>query len=153
MSDNNSSLILLSKANQMLAECKTIDDVKDLMDKAATAKFYARKHKLGKEAVGHAREIEIRAEILLGEFLKEMEKNKGGKPVEQDDRLNNVINQDDSVKPPTYKNLGLTRDLASESQRLADLPEDEKEKVISGKMSNCTGLRFRLFEFSLTKSG
>ena len=44
------------------------------MDIASAAKHYAQKHKLGKEAVNHAREIEIKAEILLGEFLLEMEK-------------------------------------------------------------------------------
>ena len=78
------SLALLSRATQMLAEVKTIDDAKYLMDIASTAKHYARKHKLGKEAVSHAREIEIKAEILLGEFLAEIEKNKGA--VEHADR-------------------------------------------------------------------
>lgn len=41
------------------------------------AKLYAKKHKLGNEAVGHAHEIEISAEIKLGEILKDMEKNTG----------------------------------------------------------------------------
>ena len=67
----------------MLAEVQSIDDAKNLMDTASAAKHYAQKHKLGKEAVGYAREIEIRAEILLGEFLAEMRKNKGGEPLEQ----------------------------------------------------------------------
>ena len=47
------------------------------MDVASSAKHYAQKHGLGKEAVGFAKSIEISAEIKLGEFLKEMEKNKG----------------------------------------------------------------------------
>jgi hypothetical protein len=55
------SLAILTKANQMLAEVKTIDDAKNLMDIASSAKHYAQKHKLGKDAVNHAREIEIRA--------------------------------------------------------------------------------------------
>ena len=100
------SLALLSRATQMLAEVKTIDDAKYLMDIASTAKYYARKHKLGKEAVSHAREIEIKAEILLGEFLTEMEKNKGGDPVDHADRVED---------PLTLRKMEITKDLSSES--------------------------------------
>ena len=126
------SLTLLSNANRMLAECKTIDEAKNLMDIASAAKHYAQKHKLGKEAVGHAQEIEIRAEILLGEFLTQMEKNKGGKPVNSEDRLE---------KPVTLPEIGVTRNLSSESQRLASLPKEEKEKVISGKVPKKNAIR------------
>jgi len=62
------------------------------------AKHYAQKHKLGKEAVGYAREIEISAEILLGEFLAEMRKDKGGKPVEYVDGY--------GINPPTLAEIG-----------------------------------------------
>ena len=99
----------------MLAEVQSIDDAKNLMDTASAAKHYAQKHKLGKEAVGYAREIEIRAEILLGEFLAEMRKNEGGKPVERVDRFN--------INPPTLAEIGISRDLSSEAQVLATLPE------------------------------
>jgi len=124
------SLALLSNANRMLAEVKTVDDAKQLMDVASSAKHYAQKHQLGKDAVSHAYEIEIRAEIKLGEFLRDMEKNKGGNPDLQ------PINREDRLdEPPTYKELGITLNLASESQRLADLPEEEQEKVITKKKS------------------
>lgn len=129
------SLVLLSKANQMLAEAKTIDEAKYLMDIASAAKHYAQKHKLGKEAVDHAREIEIRAEILLGEFLREMEKNRGAMGIGK-----SVLPKGEDT-PPTYKEVGITYKEASESQRLASLPEPEKEKVIKGKISKSTVLR------------
>jgi len=123
------SLALLSRATQMLAEVKTIDDAKYLMDIASTAKHYARKHKLGKDAVGHAKEIEIKAEILLGKFLAEMEKDKGGKPKSK------PIYQEDRLKLTTYKEIGVSHNLAFESQQLASLSEEQKEKVITGKLS------------------
>ena len=91
------------------------------------AKHYAQKHKLGKEAVGYAREIEIRAEILLGEFLAEMRKNKGAAA--------NAIDRDNGVQPPTYTEIGISPDLAFEAQVLATLPESDQNDVISGKTS------------------
>lgn len=133
---NENSLVLLSKANQMLAECKTIDEAKDLMDIASAAKHYAQKHKLGKEAVNHAREIEIRAEILLGEFLKQMEKNKGTLKVG-----NAVVTPGYHGKIPTLAEIGVTKKESSESQRLANLPESEKEKVILGKIPKKNAIR------------
>ena len=123
------SLALLSRATQMLAEVKTIDDAKYLMDIASTAKHYARKHKLGKDAVGHAKEIEIKAEIMLGEFLTEIEKSKGGNPNLQ------PVNHADRLEPSTLSEIGVTRNLSSESQQLAGLSEEQKEKVIKGKLS------------------
>ncbi len=82
-----SNLVKLDQATRMLAEIKTVDDAKSLMDIASAAKHYARKHGLGKEAVSYARTIEVSAEIKLGEILKPMEKNKGGDPVSHDDRV------------------------------------------------------------------
>ena len=123
------SLALLSRATQMLAEVKTIDDAKYLMDIASTAKHYARKHKLGKDAVGHAKEIEIKAEIMLGEFLTEIEKSKGGNPNLQ------PVNHADRLEPSTLTEIGVTRNLSAEAQTLAGLLEEQKEKVIKGKLS------------------
>lgn len=73
------SLTILSDATRMLSEARKPEDAKDIMDMAAAAKIYAKKHGLGKEAVGYAQEIEIEAEIRLGEILKDMDKNKGTK--------------------------------------------------------------------------
>ena len=129
------SLALLSRATQMLAEVKMIDDAKYLMDIASTAKHYARKHKLGKDAVGHAKEIEIKAEILLGKFLAEMEKDKGGKPKSK------PIYQEDRLKLTTYKEIGVSHNLAFESQQLASLSEEQKEKVITGKVPKKNAIR------------
>ena len=114
----------------MLAEVKTIDDAKLLMDIAAAAKLYARKHDLGKEAVAYAHEIEIRAEIKLGEILAVMEKNKGGNP---DLQPVDVLDQLD--EPPTLAEIGVSKDLSAESQALAALPAEKKEKVVKGETS------------------
>jgi hypothetical protein len=124
------SLALLNNATRMLAEVSTIDDTKQLMDMATAAKVYARKHSLGKEAVQYAQEIEIRAEIKLGEILAATEKNRGGnpnlQPVAQEYRLD---------IPPTLEEMSITKRLSAESQTLAALPEETQEKVATGETS------------------
>ena len=129
MTNEKNSLALLSNASKMLAEIKTIDDAKNLMDTAAAVKLYAQKHKLGKEAVGHAHEIEIRAEKKLGEMLEVMEKNKGAMGIGT-----SVVNQDDRT-PTTLAEIGITKNLSSEAQTLAQIEEDVFEKVATGKKS------------------
>ena len=102
------SIALLNNATKMLAEVQSIDDAKNLMDTASAAKHYARKHGLGVEAVTFARSIEIASEIKLGEFLQLMEKNKGAAA--------NALVPDEGVQPPTYTEIGISYDLASEAQ-------------------------------------
>ena len=124
------SIALLNNATKMLAEVRSIDDAKNLMDTASAAKHYARKHGLGVEAVTFARSIEIASEIKLGEFLQLMEKNKGGPA--------NALNMVEGIQPPTYTEIGISYNLASEAQILATLPESDQSDVISGKTSKKT---------------
>ena len=56
-----------------------------------------------------------------------MEKNKGAAA--------NAVSMVDSVQPPTYVEIGISRNLASEAQVLATLPEPDQNDVISGKKS------------------
>ena len=121
------SIALLNNATKMLAEVHSMDDAKNLMDTASAAKHYARKHGLGVEAVTFARSIEIASEIKLGEFLQLMEKNKGAAA--------NAVYSANSVQPPTYTEIGISRNLAFEAQVLATLPESDQNDVISGKTS------------------
>jgi hypothetical protein len=128
--EETKSIAILGNATRMLAEVQTIDDAKQLLDIAASAKLYARKHNLGKEAVNYAHGIETQAEIKLGEILIQMDKNKGAKGIGK-----SVIHNDDSTIPPTLSELGVSLNLSSESQLLAKLPEDEKIKIIQGTKS------------------
>ena len=121
--EETKSIALLGSATKMLAEVQTIDDAKQLMDLASSVKLYARKHKLGKEAVDYAHSIETQAEFKLGEILSQMEKNKG--LLKQGNNLP-AISMDDSTIPPTLSELGISLNLSSEAQALAKLPEIRK---------------------------
>lgn len=68
-------LAKLDKATQMLAEAKTLDEVKGIMDIAEAARTYARAAKLGLEAQNHAAEIALTAKRKAGDFLGQLDKN------------------------------------------------------------------------------
>ena len=79
--DNSTSspLAKLSAATRALAEARTLDQVKHIMDVAEAARTYARAAKLGLEAANHAAEVKLRAERKAGEMLSELaEQSKEG---------------------------------------------------------------------------
>lgn len=69
------ALAKLSAATYALAEAKTLDDVKQIMDIAEAARTYARAAKLGLEAANHAAEVKLRAERKAGEMLAQLERD------------------------------------------------------------------------------
>ena len=83
------------------------------------------------ESINHVHEIEIEAEIKLGEILKDMDKNKGA--ANAVDMINRV--------PPTLAEIGVSIELSSEAQALADLPEAASgcysDRDFSGDIEAC----------------
>jgi len=76
--DHSSQLANLDRARQMLAECRTLPEVKKIRDIAEAAKVYAKAAHLGREAQNYAAEIAVRASRKAGEILKQLNKSKGG---------------------------------------------------------------------------
>ena len=139
MSDQLSKL---SDATRMLAEVRDAKDAKLLMDKAAAAKHFATKHKLGKEAVANAHEIMVRAEAMMGEFLQAMEKagpqysRGGGSKGSKREPLPNT--------PPTLADVGVTKRESSQAQKLAALKSKEPKKfeaVATGEKTKTQAIR------------
>ncbi len=127
--DEPREIILLSSAQRALAEAKTVDEVKDLRDKAVAVKAYAKKARLGKDLVVDASIIRLRAERKLGELLREVELadsapgNQYTGPIETDAKSD--------AGPVSLAELGISRSDSSRSQRVATLPEDEFERYIA----------------------
>lgn len=63
-----SSLALLSDATRMLAEAKTLDELRQIRDVAVAAAAYARAHQLGRDAQRYAVEIAARASRRMAEL-------------------------------------------------------------------------------------
>lgn len=121
------SLILFTQANKMLAEATTIQKAKELKSLALTAAEWAKQKKLGNEAVQYARGYALEADRKIGELLKETERAKG--------KRTDLVPKEYQVERPTLADLGLTKKESSNAQFLANLPEEDFDKIKNGSMT------------------
>jgi len=100
-----------------IKECRKIDEIADLKNKAAALELYSKQaHNF--EAERQCREIRIRAERQCGVLLKETVKRGG-------DRKSKSNSCDTSLI-----DAGITHDQSAKFQKLAAIPEDTFEKDI-----------------------
>jgi N6-adenosine-specific RNA methylase IME4 len=121
-------LILLTKAEKALLEATSLDEVRDLRDKAAAVKAYAKKAQLGQKAVIHASVIKLRAERRIGEILQAVELADSAPGNQYTGRLEPSA---DSTGPVFLRDLGITKADSSRSQRIADLPAELFEQYLA----------------------
>lgn len=119
------SLVKLDQATRMLAEIRTIDDAKDLIDLAEAARVYAKQVELGLEAQNHAAEIKLRAQRRAGEILSQIE----GQPGTRTDLLTSV-DPLPRLKQDIYNETGINKFEAHQWQTIAKMPELAFEKFI-----------------------
>lgn len=127
---NDLVVLQLDKANIALREAKTIQETKSIADVAQAAEIYAKRQKLGEEAVNYAYSIKIDALAKLGRMLKETERNQGALPGKTGVKGEPVLDA-----TPTLAELGLTKKESSIAQKLASLPEDHFQAVKAGTES------------------
>jgi len=133
--EESKSLQTISKARQMLAEAKTLDDVLMIRDKAEAVRVYAAAAKLGLESQNEAAEIKIRAERKAGELLREMPKNEGAKGKIQEHLTGgNIMLPPD--EQPTLAELGVEKMQSHRWQTMAELPEEEFEEFVAETKEN-----------------
>jgi N6-adenosine-specific RNA methylase IME4 len=111
------ALAKLDKATQMLAEAKSLDEVKNIMDIAEAARTYARAAKLGLEAYNHAAEVKARAERKAGEFLKQLDHGKQNYHADNNTEFKEVIEENNIPIASAYR-----------WQQVAEMPELVFEK-------------------------
>ncbi len=70
-------LAVLDQASRILAEAKSLDDIKTIRDKAEAARTYARAAQLGLSIQNRAAEVKLRAERKAGQYLSSL-KLRGG---------------------------------------------------------------------------
>jgi len=114
----------LDAAKQLLAEAKTIQDAKKIVDMAQAAEIYAKRQRLGEDAIGYAHDIKLEALRLLGTMLQATKRAKpavgskiiGSKRVPMKDPT------------PTLADLGLDKKTSMLARRVANLsPEKFKD--------------------------
>lgn len=132
------ALAKLGDATRMLAEIRDLPSAKQVMDLAAAAEHYARKAKLGADAVSYASGIKLDAERKLGEYLRDTPKAPAGRPREIGSDEEPII-----VKPipPTLAEMGISKKLSAEAQRLAEIPDETFAKVKAGEIKPSMAIR------------
>lgn len=127
---NDTVIVRLEAARTALAEAKTIQQTKAISDVAAAAEIYARRQKLGEEAIDFAHAVKIEALRKLGEFLRDAPKAEGragpgrGKAGAEAGPA--------FTDAPTLAELGVDKKTSSLAQKLAELPEKDFEAVRDG---------------------
>lgn len=116
--DQPRQLVLLTQAQQALAQATSLDEIKDIRDKAEAARKYVESAQLGLSLQNHAAEIKLRAERRAGELLAEL-KLAGG------DRRSTVAGSS-----LTLEELGISKHQSSRWQREAAVPEDVFERFL-----------------------
>ncbi|MFZ5589609.1 MAG: DNA N-6-adenine-methyltransferase [Pseudomonadota bacterium] len=114
----------LDTARKALAEAKTIQETKRILDVAAAAEILAKRQKLGEEAVQYATAIKVEALAQLGRMLKETPLHKGGRPSKTDTKSVSVF--------PKLEEFGIDAKTSKLAQDIAALPEEKFEAVKSG---------------------
>lgn len=125
MNDENKGLIKLDQATRMLAEIKTVDDAKSIINLAEAARVYAKQVELGLEAQNHAAEIKIRAQRRAGEILSKIESQQGRRSTSNTDVRS-------PGKVETYRGLDISVPDAERWQKIAGITEEQFEAVIAG---------------------
>jgi N6-adenosine-specific RNA methylase IME4 len=111
-SDSN-EISLLEQAKALLARASSVDEVKDVRDRAEALRMYAKQAGLGLDMQNQAAEVKLRAERRAGELLDP----KMGRPEK--------VSHD-----ATLSELGISRSQSSRWQRIASLPEAAFESYI-----------------------
>ncbi len=125
VAQDDSVIISLQRASTALAEAKTIQHTKKIIDVSAAAEIYAKRQHLGEAAVAMATSIKVEALRKLGEMLKATPKATGGDA--QRTRF-----QKSTESPETLAELGIDKKTSSVAQALANLSDAAFEEVREG---------------------
>ena len=115
-------LLKFDAAKQAIETASSIDEVKDIRNKAEAFRAYAKQAHLSLGMQNKCAEIKVRAERRAGELLGEMEKNPGGDP-----RPNNIM----LLGPPKLSEIGISKIQSSRWQQMASIPESVFEDHIA----------------------
>lgn len=116
-------LIRYEAARNALQVASTVDEAKDIRDKAEAMAAYARQAR-DTELIQWATEIKVRSERRAGQLLAEMPKNSGK-------LRNSSPSHDGRATTPTLASLGITYNDSSRWQKLAAIDEEKFEAAVA----------------------
>ena len=121
----------LNDARNALAEARTIQDTKKVLDAAIAQEIFWKRQKMSEELVAQATEFKVEALRQLGTMLKATERNTGARGTGN--------NQYEVRLPisttPTLAEMGIDKKTSKLAQDIASLPEEKFEAVKRGVIS------------------
>jgi hypothetical protein len=126
-------------ARQALVEACTVDEVKDIRDRAVAMQVYAQQAK-DCELIERATEIRLRAERRLGEMMADQPKAPAGRPPKEEIGFseNPIFSPEKSM---TLADAGIDKNLAHRARTAASMsPEQFEAKVADAKASAVSAL-------------
>jgi N6-adenosine-specific RNA methylase IME4 len=115
------ALLGVEQARQFLAKSKSVDEVRNVADKAAAVALYLRSRNASIESQNDAAEIRMRAERRLGQLTAELDKHPGGRPGKTRDNASPVL---------SLRELGIDKDKSKKWQALAAVPDKKFESYV-----------------------
>lgn len=122
-------LVKLDIAKAALIEAKTIQETKSILDIAVAAETYAKRQKLGEDAIHYATSIKVEALAQLGRMLKETPRATGGEYGGKS-KIDGTRSEPSNPQP-TLSDLGLDKKTSKLARDIASLPNEQLEKVKS----------------------
>lgn len=114
------TLVRFEAARYALEQARSIDEVKDVRDKAEALRMYCKQAGESLEMQNAVAEIKIRAERRAGELLAEMPKLHGARPADTDLR---------DVSP--LEDIGISYQQSSRWQQIASVPQPIFERHVA----------------------
>lgn len=118
------TLIRYETAKAALAECRTVDEVKEIHDKAEAVRVYARMAEDVQLEIDAA-EIRLRAERRMGLLLRDMNLHRGGRPKK-------TGSDEEPVSEPSVRlvDLGIDKKLSSRAQKVGGIADRAFDAIV-----------------------
>jgi len=134
------ALIRYEAARSALAECKRVDEVKDIIDKAEAMRVYGRMANDVSLEIDAA-EIRLRAERRLGQIEAQLKAegrlSRGGRPAK-------TGSDEEPVSTVTLAELGIDKKLSSRAQKVGGIAEQAFERMIANMRRDIAAGRVRV---------
>lgn len=120
-----------------IAECSRVDEAKDIRDKAVALEAYYRQAR-NLDAEREAANVRLRAERRVGELLKDLARADSPNPSGLGGHSGKVDTSDDRTQQPASEyaaklgELGMSRQAAHRFQAVANIPQSDFERALSG---------------------
>ena len=117
-------------ACKAVAAANSVDEIKDIREKAEAMRTYARQAK-NKQLEIDASEIRFRAERRLGELMEAQRQIVGLAPAGRPKEIGSE--PDPIIKPLTQAEAGIDKHLADRARKYAAIPSDVFEAFLTGR--------------------